>query len=374
MKRILGNFWTQLFLGLITGIIGTVNLYLLAVGFYIKYAGLCLLLMCSDGDKSPLTFTIATVFTVLTFTFPTLVWLWLNKFGKLKTVSKKIRIITFFLFATLPLWIYLGWGAFSKLQAAYKDYKLVRDTCVVQNGVNKTTVDENTKEFECKNGVFNGFAKTYNSKGILIYEGVYLDGKLNGTENIYYDNGKIKITSNYKTGKKEGAESFYNEDGSTSLYIINEKGKSNQVYFQRSEKDISSEISLKSQNFFCKNEEKYLSENFNYSCFDNVINGEFVKYDTKGNILLKVKIANGVLDGIYEQFSDGKLYRHLEFKTGNLDGKVYELFSDGKLEYEGQYTNGLQYGIFRRYDYKGNIESEVLFENGKIIFPQIDTR
>ncbi|MDP2930690.1 MAG: hypothetical protein Q8N56_03755, partial [bacterium] len=159
-----------------------------------------------------------------------------------------------------------------------------------------------------------------------------------------------------------------------SSYLVNEMGKPNWVYLQIPEKDLDGEISLESQNFFCKNQEKYLSKNYNYSCSNNVVNGEFVKYDSKGNVWLKVEISNGILNGIYEQFTDGKLYRHLEYKNGNLDGKVYKYSTDGNLEYEGQYTNRLQDGIFRRYDYKGNIESEVLFENGKIMIIQIDAR
>lgn len=366
MKRILNNIWIQLFFGLITGILGTAISYVLMFIFWIKYSGFSFFDIGSSGDKSPITFTIATVFTIFTFTFPTLVWFLLNRIGNLKTVSRKIKIITFILFATLPLWTYLGWGAFSKLQITYKNYRSVRDTCIIKNGVNRVTVTENTKEFECKNGVFNGFTKTF-SKGILIYEGVYSNGKLDGTENVYFDDGKVKITTIYKNGVKEGTEVFYNEDGSTSLYIINNLGKSKQIYFQGPEKNLDSEVSLESQNFFCVNLEKYLSKNYRYSCTNNAVNGDFIKNDSKGNLLLKVNIANGVLNGIYEQFSDGKLYRHLEFKNGNLNGKVYKYFTSGSLEYEGQYINGLQDGIFRRYYYKGNVESEVVFENGRIV-------
>lgn len=366
MKKIFSNFWIQLLLGLIAGIIGTIIFYPLAIIFYIKYAGFSFFDIGSSGDKSPITFAVAAIFTILTFTFPTLVWFFLKRFGGLKSISKKIRIITFILYATLPLWTYLGWGAFSKLQNTYSNYRSVRDACIVKDGVNRINVGENTKEIECKNGVFNGFTRTYNSKGILIYEGVYLNGKLDGTENVYYDDGKIKITTNYKNGVKDGTEVFYNEDGNTSLYIINEKEKSNQVYFQISEKNLDSEISLESQGLFCKNREKYLSKNYSYSCLGNVVSGEFIKYDLRGNVLLKVKITNGVLDGIYEQFSNGKPYIHLEFRNGKLEGRSFKYSADGSLEYEGQYINGAQEGIFRRYNYKGNIESEVIFDKGII--------
>lgn len=267
---------------------------------------------------------------------------------------------------SLPLWIYIGWGVFSRLQNTYRSYRSVREGCIVKNGVNRLDVGGYTKEIECKNGVFNGFTRIYNSKGILTYEGVYLNGKLNGTENVYYDDGKIKILTNYENGVKDGIEVFYNKDGSTSLYIINNKGKSNQVYFQIPEDDLDREISLESQEFLCKNREEYLSKNYSYSCLGDAVNGEFIKYDLRGNLLLKARFTNGVLDGIYEKFSNGKPYIHLEFRNGKLEGRSLKYFTDGSIEYEGQYVNGVQEGIFRRYNYKGSVESEVVFENGII--------
>ena len=117
----------------------------------------------------------------------------------------------------------------------------------------------------------------------------------------------------------------------------------------------------------CKDQEGYLRRNYSYSCINDLINSNLIKYDYKGNLLLKANFTNGVLNGIYEQYSGGRLERYLEFRNGNLEGKVYELSSGGKLKYEGQYINGLQEGIFTRYASNGDVESEVVFENGKII-------
>ncbi|MBL7169717.1 MAG: hypothetical protein ISS48_01740 [Candidatus Aenigmarchaeota archaeon] len=364
MKKILNSIWVQLFLGIVVGVIGITIFYFLTMIFLIKYSGLGFL---ASGDKSPITFAIVIFFTLLTLAFPTIVWFLLNRFGNLKNVSKKIRIIIFILFVSLPLWAYLGWDTFSTLQIIYKDYRSVRSPCVNKNGVNKMVIGNYTKEFECKNGILNGFTKTYNSAGTLVFEAMYLNGKQDGVENRYYDSGKLEITINYENGVEKGTEVFFNEDGSTSLYIINDQGKSNQIYFQVPEKHLSVEIDLESQNFFCKNQEEYLSKNYNYSCLNNVINGIFIKYDSKGNPLFRIEIVNGILNGVYEQFEYGKLYKHLEFKNGNLDGKVYGYSPEGKLEYGGQYINGLQNGTFIRYDYKGNVESEVVFDNGKIV-------
>lgn len=370
LKRILGNTWLQLVLGLIAGVIGVIVSYPLAILFYIKYAGFELFFGMGDsGDYSPITFVFAAVLFILTFTFPTFVWFFLNRFGNLKAANKKIRTATFLLFVTLPLWIYLGWQTSSKVQTAAEKYYSVRVPCVIKDGVNTETRGETTKEFECKNGVLNGFTKTYNAQGVLVYEGIHSDGKLNGTEIVYYDDGKVKISTTFEHGEKQGPEVFYNGDGSTSLYIINDQGKSHQVYYQSPERfyNVYNSFDLESQKILCKNQGTDPAQYYSYSCRNNLINGEFIRYDSKGNVFFRAKLTDGVLDGIYERFRDGKLVSHLEFKNGRLDGKVLQYSIEGTLEYEGQYKDGLQDGTFRRYDYQGNIESEVVFESGKLV-------
>lgn len=364
MKGTIRNNWLQLLLGLLAGIIGVVVSYPLAVLFLIKYGGF----FGSGGDNSPITFAIAAVFGILTFTFPTLVWLFLYRFGRLKSVSQRIRISTFLLFAALPLWVYLGWETISNLQNAYAGYRSIRDGCILQNGVNRKTVGENIREFECKNGIYSGFTKTYNSQGILIRAGSYLDGKLDGPQTVYYDNGNIHIETTYRDGVKEGTEIYYNEDGSIYLYITNAQEEPRQPYYQRPEQYVlRNDFDLENQNFYCQNQGIDSLRNYRYTCLNNVLNSEFIKYDSKGNAELRVEFTNGVLDGIYEQYRDGNLYIHLEFRNGKLEGPAQLYSPEGNLEYEGQYLNGLQNGIFRMYDDQGNIVSEVVFEYGKVV-------
>ncbi len=393
MKRILGNIWLQLFLGLIVGIIGVIVAYPLAILFYLKYAGFELFFDTgASGDHSPITFAIAVIFGIIAITFPTLIWFFLHRFGNLKSASVVIRAVTFIIFATLLLSVYFGRGTFEKVQTAYKDYRSVRDACIVKNGINKKTTGEFTQEFECKNGVYNGFTRTYNSKGILVSEGTFLNGRLNGTGTSYYDSGKVRSITTYKDGDKEGLEVNYNEDGSTNFYVMNSQGKAHSVYFQSAEilGHLDGYLDLKTQNYFCEHRGEPSFKYYSYTCLNNVINSEFIWYDPKGNVLERENFINGVpdgtyeefksgklfihlefkngrLDGIYEQYSDGKVFKHLEFKNGKLDGKIQQYSPGGALEYEGQYKDGLQEGIFRRYGYEGIFVSEVVFEHGKIV-------
>jgi antitoxin component YwqK of YwqJK toxin-antitoxin module len=366
MRKIISNLWVQLILSLITALLGTAVFSWLAIIFWIKYAGFSFFDIGSSGDNSPITYAAALAYTILIFAFPVLVWLRFNKSERLKKAGKKLRTFTFLVFATLPFLAYFGWAAFSSLQTIYKNYQSVRKACAVENGVNRITSGGETYEFECKNGILNGLKKTYNTNGTLIYQANYLNGKLDGVEYTYHDDGTLYVLTNYTNNKRTGEEIYFNGNGSTSLYIINQNAKPKQVYFQIPEKTIDGELDLKGQNYFCKNREEFLSKNYSFSCTNNIVNGDFIRLDSKGNLSLKVYMVNGVLNGAYEQFLDGKLSLHMEFKNGILDGKVYTHFSDGKLEYEGQYTSGLQNGVFRRYDYLGNIISEVVFNEGKI--------
>ncbi len=367
MKRILDNLWVQLLLGLIAAILGVMVAFPLAILSYIQYTGFELFFgLGHSGDQSPVTFGIAAILFLLTFTFPIFVWLFLNKHGKLKSAHSYVRIPSFILFLTLPLWLYMGWQASSKVQTAYKDYHAVGGRCTIRDGINRETIGDRTYEVECKNGVVNGFTRVYNAQGVLVFEGTNINGKLNGTGTSYDDNGKVSRVTAYKEGEPEGTEVFYDPNGSTKLYVIHEQGRAQQIYFQMPEQfyNVYDDLDLESQRIICKNQGTNLVQQYSFSCQNGLINGEFIR---KGHVSFRVTMTNGIADGIYEQFMDGKLKSHLEFKNGALDGKVQQFFSDGKLEYEGQYQGGLQQGIFRRYDYEGNLESEVVFKDGKLI-------
>lgn len=362
MKRILNNLWLQLLLGLIVGIIGVIAAFPLAILLSIKYAGFGF----GGGDNSPITITFAAVLFLLTFTFPIIVWFFLNRYGDLKSASNKIRTSTFLLFLSVPLWAYVGWQVTSKVQTANQDYHAVRDRCLIKDGINTETVADRIFEFECKNGIMNGFTRVYNAQGVLVFEGTNLGGQLNGIATSYSEGGQVYSVTTYKEGEMDGIEVYYGANGSTSSYIINDHGQAQWIYHQMPEKfyNVYNDLDLESQRIICKNQGTDFVQKYSFSCQNELINGEFIRY---GHISFRVTMTNGIPDGIYEKFIDGKLDSHLEFKNGVLHGTVQQFFSDGTLEYEGQYQDGLQEGIFRRYDYEGNLESEVVFKDGKLI-------
>ena len=77
------------------------------------------------------------------------------------------------------------------------------------NGIGK---DENGNiTYELTNG--NGKIKEYNDKGILIFEGEYLNGEKNGKVKEYNDEGKLIFEGEYLNGKKNGSGKEYYDNG-----------------------------------------------------------------------------------------------------------------------------------------------------------------
>lgn len=364
MKKLLSNYWLLLFFGLLVGMVGVILFYQLAVGYSIRYSGISLFGMgTAGGDHSSTTLALAGLFAALIWIFPIGLWVLIYLFGNLKQAHLGIKIASFVLFAGLPWWTYLGANAVASLKFTYESFRSVTADCVIPNGVNKKMEGTTTKEFECQFGVLNGVTRTYNAQGGVIYEAHYANGLLHGTETTYFESGKIQHQTTFSNGAKEGEEVFYDEDGNTNLYIINHQGNTRQVYYQGPEKHIDY-FGLESQNFFCNNPSAPALKDYRFTCVNNRLDGEVIKYDAAGTVSLRAHLTQGGLNGIYEQFTNGKLFIYAEFKNGKLDGRV-ELHMTG-MDYEGQYTNGLQNGLFRIY-LAGEMQSEVVFEEGQVV-------
>ena len=159
--------------------------------------------------------------------------------------------------------------------------------------------------------------KEYDRRGILIYEGGYLNGKRNGQGKEYnFLNGILEYEGEFSDGKWNG------------------KGKK----YYKGKLDYDGEYK------------------------NNIRNGKGKEYD-----------YNGILrfEGIYK---DGKRWtgkgyndkgiEEYELKDGNGKCKEYN-FCTNKLEYEGEYLNGERNGKGKEYNDKGELIFEGEYLNGK---------
>ena len=69
--------------------------------------------------------------------------------------------------------------------------------------------------YELNNG--NGYIKEYNERGILIFEGEYINGEKKGKGKEYNDKGELKYEGEYLNGKKNGKGKEYNDNGDLSF-------------------------------------------------------------------------------------------------------------------------------------------------------------
>lgn len=320
------------------------------------------------GDNNPLTLAISITFGVLALLLPVLIWWFFVFRRRLFSRRRYIMLLLFIVFAGTPLWVY--WGRYGVYEAGqfYQQIKHTQKICRNRNGLNiHESQDSTREEIECKNGVRNGRFTRY-ANGVLTYEAHYTNDKLNGLEKRYYDDGQINIETEYKDGKKDGTEVYYDENGSTTLYVINSEEGSKQLYYTSPE-DSPQDVSLESQKLLCSKPEQYLNISARYTCHGNLFDGIYEALNTStGEVYLRQGYKDGIFHGTNISYSDGEIRNYMEYQNGILHGNVYKKETDyDTTVYEGQYMNGLQEGIFRMYDYKGNLQSEVLFEKGKVV-------
>jgi antitoxin component YwqK of YwqJK toxin-antitoxin module len=113
------------------------------------------------------------------------------------------------------------------------------------------------------------------------------------------------------------------------------------------------------------------------------------EYWPNGKLRWERIYKDGKLDGVSKEYDEeGNLLEEIHFKDGKKDGLYRRYYSDGKLRTEGNYKNGLKDGIettylrwenkktvstyqngkainTKRYDEKGRLRDELLFEYGE---------
>jgi len=180
------------------------------------------------------------------------------------------------------------------------------------NGIGK---DENGNiTYELTNG--NGKIKEYNDKGILIFEGEYLNGKKNGSGKEYYDNGNFKFDGEYLNGK-EWTGKIYDENSNITELI---DGK-----------------------------------------------GYYKSYNNKGVLQLEYEILNGEIIGKVKNYYDnGNLQMEGQYRYNMAIGNCKKYFESGKLKYEGDYFFGRPNGKGIYYYENGQINKE-----GEFLFSEI---
>jgi len=225
-------------------------------------------------------------------------------------------------------------GRLHGLKQSYtKDGKLKRETCFqhgkqqkglisCKGGTDKletiTELHENGKvkfEYQVKNGMLNGYRRTFADSGLLIVKEHFLKDKKEGLEARYYDDGKKLGEFHWARGMKDGSFEWYYMNGNTKREMHFKGGKlhGKAVYFYDDGKvDVESNYKMGSRE------------------------GKLKSYYAGGEIALEATYENDKLEGPAKFYVNNKLTQEFIYHQGLLTSSK-EWGEDGKLKSKNQY-------------------------------------
>lgn len=195
-----------------------------------------------------------------------------------------------------------------------------------------------------KNGKKQGSWKKY-EKGVLVYEGQFVNDVPQGTFKYYYPNGKLKTVSEFITGVSRVNVTTYHENGNMASKgtFINQQKDGLWQYF--SEKNV------------------LLSEE-NYKLGKK--HGKFVTYSLDGSKLKEEQYANDQLNGECKSYYEKEeLFTVSHYINGKLNGEWVTYYPGGVVSQKGIYYDGLRTGTWEIFDEQGKIRRTEEFSAGQ---------
>jgi antitoxin component YwqK of YwqJK toxin-antitoxin module len=230
--------------------------------------------------------------------------------------------------------------------------------------------DKNIKnEYNLELGVINGAFKSYYQNGKPKALVQFIQGKLTGEREEFYENGIIK----YKVEKDSSQEllihTWFYENGNPQKLEskLAEKNKRRGAYkewfengqlwrsgFYKSEFDRSGKWEEYYQNGQKRLEGEHIGMEYKLINF----------WNENGEQTLKNGTGHCVFEG--QMFSDLFMRYESAYKDFKRHG-VQKSFSNGILTHYQEMNNGMPHGITRSFYKNGNLEREIIYDNGRAI-------
>ncbi len=192
------------------------------------------------------------------------------------------------------------------------------------NGIRDGLSVENTRSGKIVTsygfGYLQGYKRSYDLKGNLLWEACYHEDRANGPENIYYpcnDSaigcGKLKQSSFYHEAERAGEWKYFSNIGKLTK-----------------------------------------TEQYN----ENKLDGEVTTYYENGGIDSMRNYKNGELLGECVKWSpDGKIIEDKHYLYGSLFGKYRSWYTNGNKKEEGEYEEGEKVKLWKTWNEKGKLTS-----------------
>lgn len=194
-----------------------------------------------------------------------------------------------------------------------------------------------------RDGLPDGYWKSYNKKGILISEGNRKDFLLDSVWNFYNEEGKLTMSVNFSQGKKEGKK---------MTFLPEEKIEE----FYKTDKKV----------------------------------GKEKHFDNQGRLVKEIPFENGLEEGVAKEYNEnGIIILLTEYKAGyivrreflnRVDGSGKKqgiwktFFANDQVKEEGTYVNDRKHGFFKEFNEDGNLLKIEKYENGQLIVDAVETR
>ncbi|HAH30980.1 MAG TPA: hypothetical protein DCL44_01555 [Elusimicrobia bacterium] len=99
-----------------------------------------------------------------------------------------------------------------------------------------------------------------------------------------------------------------------------------------------------------------------------VKDGSYREYYDTGALKTIKDMAGGKVAGILKAFfPNGTIQTEAQYSNGILDGPVTIRGENGILQFDQSFKNGTPDGWFRQYDSQGNVKSETLYSDGRVV-------
>lgn len=102
------------------------------------------------------------------------------------------------------------------------------------------------------------------------------------------------------------------------------------------------------------------------SYVDGALNGLFMEFNERGQVVSMVTYKDNVYHGPYGRYKFSRPLEEGNYNNNQLDGlrkTYYE--NNGKIQAETEYKNGKQHGAHRNYNESGQVILEYQYENGE---------
>ena len=273
------------------------------------------------------------------------------------------------------------------------DYKIFKGNCIIYETKTKGK-EYNYKglleyDGEYLNGKKNGKGKEYIPVNTLIYEGEYLDGKRNGKGKEYHITGELIFEGEYLNGEKNGKGKEYHLNGKTLFEGEFKKGKrwngiqydekTSKQYELKDGKGFMQEYDYGGRQILIKKE--YL--NFEGEFLNGIRNGKGKEYDYENRLIFEGEYLNGkrwngeMYDrnhNLISELKDGngfvKEWNYFseifegDYLHGERNGNGKEFGNNSIVDYEGEYLNDKRNGKGKEYDYNGRLIFEGEYLDG----------